>query len=149
VPKGSAEPGFIAWLIAFVSLVLPWVGGALAVAGAYRLSVDPREGAALVACGLALFVLDVAIDWWWAHPSVSRTSEPRLNDRGGQLIGRELIVAEAIVHGRGKVRAGDTLWPCAGSDCPAGTRVRVKGSKGTVLAVEVDPRSGHHQPFCT
>ncbi len=126
----------MAWLIAFASLVLPWIGGALALAGAFRFAHDKVEGGLLVAAGLALVALDVAIDLWWAHPSVSRSSEPRLNDRGAQHIGRELLVSEPIVHGRGKVRTGDTVWPCAGSDCPAGTRVRVTGAKGAVLAVE-------------
>ena len=41
------------------------------------------------------------------------------------------------MHGRGKVRLGDTLWAADGPDCPAGTRVRVTGAAGTVLLVEL------------
>jgi membrane protein implicated in regulation of membrane protease activity len=45
------------------------------------------------------------------------------------------VVEQAIENGRGRVRVGDTLWSAEGPDAPAGTRVTVTGSKGTVLVV--------------
>ena len=88
-----------------------------------------------------VLVADVAIDFVWAHPSVSKSDQPDLNRPAAQLVGRVLVVAEAIEGGRGKVRVGDTLWPAEGPDVPAGTEVRVMAAKGTVLVVEraLDP----------
>jgi inner membrane protein len=45
-------------------------------------------------------------------------------------------LSEAIVQGRGKAQVGDGSWIVAGSDAPAGARVRVLGVEGTVLQVE-------------
>lgn len=129
------EPGAIAWLIAFISLILPWIGGALALAGAFRLSEDLAAGAFLLATGLAMIALDLLIDLWWAHPAVTRSAEPMLNARSAQLVERVLVVEEAIINGRGKVRAGDTLWACEGPDCAAGTTVRVTRAEGVLLHV--------------
>jgi membrane protein implicated in regulation of membrane protease activity len=53
-----------------------------------------------------------------------------------QLVGRIVLVSEAIEGGRGKVRVGDTLWPAEGPDTPVGTEVRVIAAKATVLVVE-------------
>jgi membrane protein implicated in regulation of membrane protease activity len=61
---------------------------------------------------------------------------PDLNVRGQQYVGRAVVVEQAIENGRGKVRVGDTLWSAEGPDVPAGARVTVTGSKGTVLVVE-------------
>jgi membrane protein implicated in regulation of membrane protease activity len=49
------------------------------------------------------------------------------------------VVEQAIENGRGKVRVGDTLWSAEGPDAPAGTRVTVTGTRGTVLVVEPRP----------
>ncbi len=46
-------------------------------------------------------------------------------------------VEEAIEHGRGKVRVGDTLWTAEGPDAPAGAQVRVASAQGTLLRVEL------------
>jgi inner membrane protein len=72
----------------------------------------------------------------WAHPTFTKSDQPDLNRRAAQLVGRVLLVAEAIEAGRGKVRAGDTLWPAEGPDAPVGAEVRVIAAKATVLVVE-------------
>jgi membrane protein implicated in regulation of membrane protease activity len=60
---------------------------------------------------------------------------PDINAPGSQFIGRAVVVEEAIKGGRGKVRAGDTIWIAEGEDAPVGTRVLVTGVKGTALVV--------------
>lgn len=67
--------------------------------------------------------------------SVASTDEPILNIRGAQYIGRNVIVEDAIVNGRGRVRVGDTIWSAEGEDAPAGASVEVTGVNGTVLVV--------------
>jgi len=63
-------------------------------------------------------------------------ADPHLNMRAGRLEGRVFTLAEPIVNGRGRVRIDDTTWQVSGPDQPAGARIRVVGSDGTVLAVE-------------
>ena len=132
------SPGAIAWSIAVVSLVLPWFGLGLCLAGAARIYAGEAYGWWLLLAGAAAIVLDILIDFVWAHPSVSRSDQPALNQRGTQAVGRVYLVEEAIVAGRGKVRVGDTLWAAEGCETPAGTPVRVTGVNGTVLRVEAD-----------
>jgi inner membrane protein len=50
------------------------------------------------------------------------------------LVGRTLILAEAIEGGRGRVRVGDTLWQVP--DLPCGAELRVAAAKATLLQVE-------------
>jgi inner membrane protein len=117
-------------------MVLPWGGIGLGLAGGWQLSRGEPVGWWMLAGGCALLIIDVIIDFVWAHPAVSRSDQPELNRRSAQLVGRVLIVEEPIEGGRGKVRAGDTLWPVEGPDAPAGAEVRVTAAKRTLLTVE-------------
>ncbi|WP_127474766.1 NfeD family protein [Sulfurivermis fontis] len=65
------------------------------------------------------------------------TDRPTLNRRGAQYIGRTFSLDEPIVNGQGKIRVDDSTWKISGSDCAAGSRVKVTGVDGTVLQVEV------------
>ncbi len=60
---------------------------------------------------------------------------PDINAPGSQFIGRTVVVEDAIVSGRGKVRAGDTVWLAEGEDAPRGAVVLVTGVNGTALVV--------------
>lgn len=137
--RHDGGPSAFAWLVAFVSMALPWAGIGLGIAGGWQLSRGNPEGWWWLCGGAALIVADTLIDFVWAHPSVSTSDQPDLNRRGAQLIGRVLIVEEAIEGGRGKVRIGDTLWPVEGPDLPVGAQVRVAGIRGTALVVERRP----------
>ena len=132
----------LVWSLALVSLVLPWVGAGLALLGGLRVLRDDAGGWLLLAAGAVVLAADLLIDIVWARRGAAGTDEPDLNRRGAQSIGQTLTVVEAIVHGRGKVSLGDTLWAADGPDCPAGTRVRVTGAAGTVLLVELVAGAG-------
>jgi membrane protein implicated in regulation of membrane protease activity len=136
------------WLILAVILltletVIPgvhflWFGIAAAAAGLLALST----GIVWQGQVLAFVLLSVAVLFWvrrFARPDVAISDLPDLNVRGQQYVGRSLVVEQAIENGRGKVRVGDTLWSAEGPDAPAGTRVTVTGSRGTVLVVERVP----------
>ena len=69
------------------------------------------------------------------HPT--DTDQPRLNRRGEQYVGRLFTLDEPVVNNLGKIRVDDSTWKIEGTDCPAGTRVRVVGVDGVVLRVEV------------
>ncbi len=136
------------WLIAAMVLliletVLPgvhflWFGIAAAVVAALAFStgIDWQWQV------LAFVLLSVAALFWvkrFARPDVAISDLPDLNVRGRQYVGRAVVVEQAIENGRGKVRVGDTLWSAEGPDAPAGARVKVTGTRGTVLVVELAP----------
>ena len=132
----DGDPSAFAWLVALISMALPWLGIGLGLAGGWRLSRGDPDGWWMLGTGAAFLIADVLIDFVWAHPVISISDQPDLNRRGVQLVGRVLVVAEAIEGGRGKVRVGDTLWAVEGPDAPAGAEVRVTAAKATVLVVE-------------
>ncbi len=134
--RPDGDPGAVTWLVALVSVALPWIGIGLGLVGGYKLSRGEADGGWWLLACVALLIADVTIDFVWAHPTISKSDQPDLNRRAAQLVGRVLVVAEAIEGGRGKVRVGDTLWPAEGPDTPAGAEVRVAAAKATVLVVE-------------
>ena len=111
---------------------LLWLGLAAALVG-LLLTVVPMDARlqlglfALLAVALAVFARMVL------RYGVSVTDRSTLNKVGNRFTGQLVEVAEPIVGGRGKVKIGDTVWTAEGPDAAAGTRVRVMGSKGTVL----------------
>ena len=134
--RHDGDPGALAWLLALIGMALPWLGFGLGIIGGWRVSRADPQGWWLVGAGAACLLADVVIDYVWAHPTVSKSDQPNLNRPAAQLVGRVLILAEAIEGGRGKVRVGDTLWPAEGPDAPEGAEVRVTAANGTVLVVE-------------
>lgn len=59
-----------------------------------------------------------------------------LNNRSARLIGQPVMVIEAIEHGLGRVRVGDTVWLARGPETAVGVTMRVAGVDGAVLVVE-------------
>ncbi len=72
---------------------------------------------------------------WYANNPVA-SSDPMLNDRAQRLIGETVLVVDAIEHGTGRVKVGDSVWTARGADAEVGARVRVTGAAGTCLTVE-------------
>lgn len=135
-PHERHPPGLGAWLVALVSLLLPWAGIALIATGAWRMANVGRGEAWIAGIGIALIALDVIIDFVWAHPAISPSDEPDLNHRAAQLKGRRFKLDAPIRGGRGVLRCNDTVWQVEGPDLPAGIDVRVVGAAGMLLRVE-------------
>lgn len=135
-PPRDSTPGPISWVIAVISLALPWAGLALFAAAAAVYSRGDAIWPWYAIGGAGLIALDVVIDFVWSHPQVSRSDMPDLNVRGRQLIGRAVPLVEAIEGGLGKLRCDDTLWQAEGPDLPAGRTVRIIGTRGMRLLVE-------------
>lgn len=111
-------------------------------------------GAAAIITGVALWLFP-GIDWEWqiimfsllgiASVILSRrlfarssaeSSDPSLNNRSEQLVGRVTVLETAIENGQGRARIGDSSWAVTGPDMPAGTKVRITAADGTMLQVE-------------
>lgn len=77
----------------------------------------------------------------WGRARARPSDAPLLNRRAEQLIGREVVLQQAIVGGHGRVSIDDASWQVCGPDLPAGTWVRVLGVQGMVLSVEAITRA--------
>ena len=64
------------------------------------------------------------------------SSDPLMNRRGARQVGETALVVQAIEHGSGRVKLGDSEWIARGPDVAAGECVRVSGSEGAILLVE-------------
>ena len=116
--------GYFLWLGLSAALigVLTWLFPALDWRGQFVL--------------FALLSVVSGVLWWRQqknHPSPSE--QPGLNQRGTELLGRTFNLHEAIVEGRGKIKAGDTLWLVTGPDLPSGQVVKVTAINGVILTV--------------
>lgn len=72
----------------------------------------------------------------WYGAKAETAASGMLNKPTQRLIGREAVLSEDLVGGRGRVGLEDSWWSVEGPDLPKGTRVRVVGAEGSVLRVE-------------
>ena len=70
------------------------------------------------------------------------SSDPLMNRRGARLVGEIAIVVQAIEHGSGRIKLGDSEWIVHGPNIAVGEHVRVSGSEGAILLVEPLPLLG-------
>lgn len=115
---------------------LLWIGLAAAAVGLLTYLL-PDLPWAWQFFAFALLSLLTAVFWWRRQRSAAKPSDvPGLNRRSSEFLGRTFVLHEAIVGGRGKIKAGDTLWLVTGPELPAGREVRVTGQDGVLLKVE-------------
>ena len=112
-----------------------WFGVAAILIGISALLVDWPWQMQVIGF-LALSVVAVLIGRRIAGALDTDSADPLLNRRAGRLQGRTFVLSEPIVEGSGRVRIDDTTWQVRGPDAPAGARVTVTGSDGSVLDVE-------------
>jgi membrane protein implicated in regulation of membrane protease activity len=137
-----------AWIWAGVGLVLMgaeillpgvfmlWLGIAALITGGVIALVAISLELQLVAFSAAALVCCVAGYLIYRTSNKKSRAQNAVNDRGATMIGSTGEVAEAIRHGTGRVRIGDSLWLAEGPDLAVGTTVRIKGLSGNTLKVE-------------
>jgi membrane protein implicated in regulation of membrane protease activity len=64
------------------------------------------------------------------------SSDPLMNRRGARMVGETALVVQAIEHGSGRVKHGDSEWMARGPHIAVGQRVRIVGCEGSTLLVE-------------
>ncbi|MGE8248227.1 MAG: NfeD family protein [Stenotrophomonas bentonitica] len=72
----------------------------------------------------------------WGRSHDRRSDQPLLNRRAEQLIGRVVVLDQAITAGKGRAKVDDAFWVVAGPDLPAGSPVRVVAVEGMTLKVQ-------------
>jgi inner membrane protein len=112
-----------------------WFAASALVVGALLIVVPVPWQLQLILFGVLGFVA-IAVYRAYVRRNPQTSTQPNLNQRGAQYVGQVLTLVEAIEHGSGKVRLGDTVWKVSGPDLPVGMAVRVTGVDGAVLVVE-------------
>ena len=144
----SLEPGWL-WLIGGVLLLIAeviapgffllFVGAAAIATGAFALLFDLGSAAQLTLFALYALVAVMIGRRVYANAAVD-SSDPLLNDRAAQLVGRSVTVISDVDDHNGRVRVGDSEWSARGGPGRVGERVRITGLEGNCLLVEPEPR---------
>ena len=134
-----------AWLalglaLAAAEMVVPgvfliWLGAAAIITGIIAWGM-PFSLPAQIVIFAVIAVLSVYAGRRYVRENPIVEADPQMNRRGERLAGEVATVVAPITHGSGRVKLGDSEWMAKGADAPAGTRVRVTGTQGTVLLVE-------------
>ena len=64
------------------------------------------------------------------------SADPLLNDRAARLLGKVVVVTQAVDSHGGRVRVGDSEWSARGAAAAVGERVRIVDVDGNCLKVE-------------
>jgi membrane protein implicated in regulation of membrane protease activity len=114
---------------------LIWLAAAAIITGILTLALDLSVPFQLIDfVFLSLIIAFSAKRMLGERPIES--SDPLMNRRGARLVGDTALVVQAIEHGSGRVKLGDSEWIAHGPDVPVGERVRVSGTDGAILLVE-------------
>lgn len=111
-----------------------WFGLAAIVVGTLAILIDMPWQLEIVLFGL-LSIASLLVGRSFMRRQGNEGDEAGLNRRGARLVGREFVLTAPISGSQGSVRVDDSVWRVSGSDCPAGTRVRVVGVDGSALVV--------------
>jgi membrane protein implicated in regulation of membrane protease activity len=139
------DPAWL-WLIGGVVLLiaeviapgffLMFIGGA-AIATGFLSLVLPLGTALQLALFAILAVGSARVGGRRAYATrYDYSPDPYLNDRAGRLLGKVVVVVEAVDSHGGRVRVGDGEWSARGAPAAVGERVRIVDIEGNCLKVE-------------
>jgi inner membrane protein len=148
VPDWLSQPG-MAWLVAGavlagIELAVPgvflvFIAIAAAITGVFSLLFPELDLGGQLASFAVWSIVAVVIGRRWYGGDAMESSDPMLNDRAAQAIGRTVVTTTTFVQGEGRVRLGDGEWPARGPDMPPGTPARVIGVDALHLIVQPIP----------
>jgi membrane protein implicated in regulation of membrane protease activity len=142
----NIEPGWL-WMIGGVVLLiaeiiapgffLVFIGAAALATGVFTLLFDLGMAGQLALFALYALLAVMVGRRFYANADID-SSDPLLNDRSGQLVGKVVAVVSAIDDHGGRVRVGDSEWNARGGPAAPGDRVRITGVDGNCLRVETE-----------
>jgi membrane protein implicated in regulation of membrane protease activity len=141
----DVDPAWL-WLIGGVLLLIAeliapgffliFIGGAAIATGLLSV-VLPLPVAAQLALFAILAFLSARVGGRRAYAMrYDYSSDPNLNNRVARLLGRVVVVVEAVGSHGGRVRVGDSEWSARGGPAAVGERVRIVDVDGNCLKVE-------------
>ncbi len=140
------DPGWL-WMIGGVLLLIAeiivpgvfliWIGIAALVTGMFAILFGVGLAGELGLFALYSLIAVMAGRRFYAVTG-GEGSNPTLNDRAAQLIGRRVLVVSAVDEDEGRVRVGDSEWSARGGPAKPGERVRITGVEGNCLIVEAE-----------
>lgn len=114
-----------------------WLGFAAAAVFALAMVFPGLTVLAQVAAFIVLSFASIQVYRTWFRGRERQSDQPLLNRRAEQLIGRVVVLERGIVQGRGRVQIADAFWDVTGPELDTGTAVRVIGTDGMTLQVEL------------
>lgn len=132
--------GFVILILEMLSgtLFFLWLSGAMFLTGV----VSWMLGLSWESQVFVFAVASVAAVLGWRRYRPLKEMEQRggavgINNRLASFVGREVLLEEPLIAGRGRVRLDDSYWTAeAEEDMVPGTRVRVTAVDGMTLKVE-------------
>ena len=132
------------WIAALILMLLElavpgvaflWLGIAAGIVGVLVFFVPAIDWKGQLAIYAVLSVASVVLSRRYLKWKPLETDRPTLNRRGESYIGREFVLDQDIVGGKGHLRVDDTRWQVRGPDRAAGRRVRVVDVDGATMTV--------------
>ena len=127
-------------VLAGLEMLLPgvyliWLAVAAIVTGVLTLTLDLSLPFQIIDFVSLSLIIAVSAKRFLSDKPIE-SSDPLMNRRGARQVGETALVVQAIEHGSGRVKLGDSEWIARGPNIAAGERVRVCGSEGAILLVE-------------
>jgi len=134
------------WLIGGVVLLIAeviapgffliFIGAAAIATGLLTLAVGLAVALQLAVFAVLAFLAVRIIGRHFYASRYDYTSDPLLNDRVARLLGKVVVVVQAVDSHGGRVRVGDSEWSARGGPAEVGERVRIVDVEGNCLKVE-------------
>jgi len=141
------EPFFYNWLVlgilfliievATFTLLFLWLAIAALIMAAINFFFPTMAFTWQLITFSALSVISATL--WYVNTSgkQDKAGDKRMNNRALRYIGRSAVLAEPIVHGRGKIQLEDSFWRVeCDEDLPAGQSVVIYDAIGVILHVK-------------
>ena len=143
------EPGWL-WLIGGVILLIAeviapgfsliFIGAAGIVTGLLSLALGLPVTLQLATFAILAFLAVRLVGRRFYASRYDYSADPLLNDRAGRLLGKVVVVVQAVDSHSGRVRVGDGEWSARGGPAAPGERVRIVDIEGNCLKVEPEHR---------
>lgn len=138
------EPHWI-WLtlgvvLAAAEMIAPgvyllWLGLAAIATGILAAVTEPSVPVQVVSFVFLSLIAAFSARRFLAEQPIE-SADPLMNRRGARMVGQTALVTQAIEHGSGRVKHGDSEWIARGPAIAVGERVRIVGWEGSALQVE-------------
>lgn len=141
----SLDPAWL-WLIGGVVLLIAeviapgffliFIGAAAIVTGLLAMAIGLAVPMQLAAFAVLAFLAARIGGRRFYSTRYDYSPDPFLNNKGARLLGKVVVVVQAVDSDGGRVQVGDSEWSARGGPAAIGERVRIVDIDGNCLKVE-------------